>query len=74
MSFWFAAVFDLFLALVIGLYVRRSIRSRAAVGLWWDFLRDQEPKRFWLQILLVAAAGLDCLWGAVNIIVKGLSS
>ena len=44
---------NLLIALALAGYVRASLRSRAAVGLWWDFDRDDEPVRFWLWLIFI---------------------
>ena len=61
--------FNLLMALVLTAYLRSSVRSRAAVGLWWDFLRDQEPIRYWSQLALVALAILESLWTIIRLTV-----
>ena len=45
-------------------YVRQSLRQGYAVGIWWDFQRDDEPKRFWLWIAFVAVTAVSQLWVA----------
>ena len=47
-------------------YVRQSLRQGYAVGIWWDFQRDGEPKRFWLWIAFVAVTAVGQLWAAAT--------
>ena len=47
-------------------YVRQSLRQGYAVGIRWDFQRDDEPKRFWLWIAFVAVTAVGQLWVATT--------
>ena len=51
----------LLLAAGLVYYIRISLKRRAALGLGWDFDRDEQPILFWLQI---AVAG----WGVFLIV------
>ena len=49
------------LLMIAGLlyYLRRSLQIRAAVGPGWDFDRDEQPIRYWLQLAVVAYFVVD---------------
>ncbi len=50
---------DFAMAIVLGVYIRRSIKSGYAVGLWWDFQRQSEPVRFWTWLTVVGLVGMS---------------
>ena len=56
-----SSVMMLLLAAGLVYYIRISLKRRAALGLGWDFDRDEQPVLFWLQ---VAVAG----WGVFLIV------
>ena len=51
-------LWNLLLAGILAAFVKHSIRTGAAVGLWWDYLRSTQPIRFWVYVGVMAAASL----------------
>ena len=62
-------LFNVVVAVALAAYLRNSLRNRAAVGLWWDFLRDEEPIRYWIQLGIVALAIVNALSTFLKLIV-----
>jgi hypothetical protein len=59
-------IINLIVAVALAAYVRNAIRTRAAVGLWWDFLRDEEPIRYWTWLALMTFVTTSSIWSAVE--------
>ncbi len=56
-------------------FARASLKRGYVYGLWWDFQRDTQPKRFWLYIAFLIAVAFGQVWYAVPQLAKiiGLS-
>ncbi|HEY0011594.1 MAG TPA: hypothetical protein VGB79_01935 [Allosphingosinicella sp.] len=52
-------LFHIVVAVALIGFLRGALRSGAAVGLFWDFLREREPVRYWIYLAFIA------LWAAV---------
>ena len=55
-------LFHIVLAAALMGFLRGALRSGAAVGLFWDFLREREPIRYWIYLAVIG------LWAALAVV------